>query len=272
VLTALAYSNAPGIPTLFQHMVKSDKIIICQLGALGCGLIRDTQYVDELDILLDEQPSISRAACLALVNIGTKPALNIIADALVEGNEDLRRSAAEAFAGNTDDGHAALKEGSTMDDLLLRRSVIYGLRKIDEPWSIEILEQMQIEDGQWVVRNAAAQVVEELQNFDPHIPIPLDPLEETTWLIAYASQHGMGVSPGEQTRSMLIRAFMEGSKDQRLAAMDQIRLRGDPGIFPEIYHLLYGDNYELREAAYNTLWHIGLTGSEIPPPNQFGLG
>jgi hypothetical protein len=272
ILTSLATINDPGVLTLFRHLLKSDQSSVRQLGVLGCGFVRDLQSVKELSMFMGDLLPISRAACLALVNIGTKPALDTVAKALLQGSEDLRRAAAEAFSNHPEEGHPILEEGITVDDLLVRHSAIYGLRRVKESWAIEILENLQIEDAQWVVRNAAQQALEENMGFDAHIPRPILPLEDTPWLIAYASNLGLGISPGQPAVDMLLRSLREGSDEERLAALDYIRRKGTANVFPAIYHSLYGGGQEIREAAFNTLWHIAATGAEIPPPAQYGLG
>jgi HEAT repeat protein len=272
VLVCLAATNDRGVATMFRHLLRSQKNSVSQLAALGCGFMRDTQAVDDLSKLILDPTPLGQAACLALVNIGTKPALDEAASIMLHGAEPLRRAVAEAFAYHPEDGHLFLREGSSMDDLLIRRVSIHGLRLVNELWAGNILEEIQIEDGQWVVRNAAAQVVEELNQLDPYIPQPLDPLEDLPWLIEFASEHGMGISPGDPAREMLIRVLREGSLDQTLAALDLFKRYGDTDIFPAIYHLLYGEDQEIVEAAYSTLWHLAGTGAEIPPPIQFGLG
>jgi hypothetical protein len=179
---------------------------------------------------------------------------------------------AEAFAHNPEEGHPILQEGSSMDDLLIRRVSVYGLRLVNESWAHDILEKMQIEDGQWVVRNAAAQVVEEIGYLDPYIPQPLGPIEDIPWLIDFASERGMGISAGKPAIEMLVRVLKDGSRDQIYAALDLLWRLGEDEIFPEIYHLLYGEDQEIVEKSYNTLWHLAVTGAEITPPNKFGLG
>jgi hypothetical protein len=71
---------------------------------------------------------------------------------------------------------------------------------------------------------------------------------------------------------MLLKALIEGNEEEKLAAMGQVRLRGETGIFPAIYQILHGDVVELQEAAFYTVWHIDSTGYEIPPPKKFGFG
>lgn len=272
LLACLVAANDPGVASMLRHLLRSPKNSVSQLAALGCGFLKDTQAVGYLANLVVDPTPVGQAACLALVNIGTRPALETAVDVFLNGAEPLRRAVAEAFANHPSEGYPMLKEGSEIDDLLVRRISIHGLRTIDEPWAKNILEEMQVEDGQWVVRNAAAQVVEELNGLDPYIPRPLESPEDTPWLIDFASEHGQGISAGDPAREMVLRAIREGSPDQTHAGLDLLRRTGDAGIFPVIYHLLYGEDQQIVEAAYDTLWHLAATGADIPPPIQFGLG
>ena len=271
ILTALAISGDPGIPTLFLHLINSNQEKVRKLAALGCGYLRDTQSVGDLINMLRDAPHVGQAACMALVNIGTKPALEAVASVILHGNEMLRRAAAESFATHPLEGHPLLQDGSKVDDLLVRRAVIYGLKRVKEPWATQILEELQIEDAQWVVKDAAAQAVSDLKTPDPSIPRPQPPIEDIPWLIAFASDREMGISPGDPAREMLFRVIEEGSADEILAALGQIRLRGETGIFPVIYQVLNSNEPDLREAAHHTIWHVASMGAEIPPPMKYGL-
>jgi energy-coupling factor transporter ATP-binding protein EcfA2 len=272
ILVCLVSTNDPGINTILRHLLRSSKNSVTQLAALGCGFTMDINAVEELTQLCTDPSPVGQSACLALVNIGTKPALDEAASIMLHGDEPLRRAVAEGFAHNPEEGHPILKEGSSMDDLLIRRVSIHGLRLVKEEWAINILEEMQIEDGQWVVRDAAARVVEEINNFDPAIPDPSESFEETQWLINYANENNLDISSSDRAKELLLHILREGSPDQTLAALDIFRRNGNPGIFPAIYHLLYGEDKDIAESAYDTLWHLAATGSDIPLPIQFGLG
>jgi hypothetical protein len=93
-----------------------------------------------------------------------------VATELLQGTEELRRAAAEALANNPEEGHPALADGSSMPDLLVRRAVVYGLVRVRQPWALQLLEKMQVEDEQWVVRSAATQALEEIHKPDPRLP------------------------------------------------------------------------------------------------------
>lgn len=272
VLTALVTCGDPGVFVLFRHLLKSENIFTRKLAVLGFGYLRDIQSISDISKLLGSSVDIGQAVCLSLTNIGTRPALEATASALLGGDERLAQAAAEAFANHPVEGYPILKDGSTVEDILVRRAVIYGLRRVNETWATEILEEMQIEDAQWVIKDAAAQAVEDLNKPHPSIPKPQPPLEDLPWLIAFAGDRGLGISGGKPAREMLLRVPIEGNEDEIIAALGQIRIRGETSIFPFSYTLFYGDNSLLKTAAFNTMWHVASMGIEIPPLDQVGLG
>ncbi|MBS1250792.1 MAG: hypothetical protein MAG431_02388 [Chloroflexi bacterium] len=209
---------------------------------------------------------------MALVNIGTKSALDVVAEALLTGSEELRRAAAEALANDPEEGHPALQEGSGMDDILVQHATVYGLKRINELWAIHILEKMQVEESEWIVRDAAQQALEDMQITPSSIPAPLPSLEDTPWLIAFAGEDGIGISDKDSAEEMLRKALQEGSEEQQLAALSLIQRRGIANVFPALYHALYSGSPSVGQAAFNALWHLATAGAEIPDPAMFGLG
>jgi HEAT repeat protein len=263
-LSALAMTNDPHVGPLFRQLLSSEDANTRQLAALGCGLIRDEKSVTELAKLINDIiPAVSRSACLALVAIGDKNALETVATVLIQGSEMVQRYAAEALANHTEEGHPALRDGSKMDDLLIRRAVIFGLARINEPWADEILENLQLEDQQWLVRNAAIQALEERNRPKPYLPTPSGPLTDMTWLIEFASKLGIGVAPGKPAVDLLIRALRDGDEELRLAALNYLQVNGIEEVIPIIVNVYRGSLGEVREAAFNTLWHLSASGYEI---------
>ncbi len=273
-VTALALAGDPNVAALFRQLMKSEHANLRLLAALGCGLTVDSKALEDLTGLAnDEIPAVSRAAILAATAIGTKTALDNVVATLLQGTDNARRAAAEALAANPEEGHPTLQDGSQMDDLLVRHAVVYGLARVHQPWATEILEKMAIEDGQWVVRNAAAQAIEDLKHVSTHIPRLPPPLSDSPWLIEYAAKLGMGVSAGKQATDMLVQVLKDGSETQRLYALEYMRLKGaDDATVIQLFHNLYSSLGERREAAFNSLWHIGASGYNIPSPIQFGMG
>ena len=271
-LAAFVLSEDPGVPALFRQFTNTLSFELMRLVALGSGAVGDPKAVKILDGIL-QVPSISarRAACLALIAIGTNEALETVAHTLLNGDEDVRRAAAEALANDPREGHAMLKDGVTMSDILLRRAVVYGLARVHEPWALELLQKLRVEDDQWVVRNSAGEVIDAMNPArDPRIPRPLKPPSETPWLIAFAGTKGVGISPGAPATDLLLSALRSPKDDERLAALAYLKNKPSDGVVKEIYGAMYGDDPELREAAFLALWEIGCSGYKLPHPTQFG--
>jgi HEAT repeat protein len=271
-LAAFAFSGDPGIPTLFRQLGDSPAPELRQLAALGAGVIKDAKAVDTLaQRTQDNILSVRQAACLALVAINTAPALEAVATLLLRGDEDQRRAAAEALASHPAEGYATLRDGSASKDILLRRAVVYGLARIDQPWATQMLEKIQIDDDQWVVRNAAAEELESRKQLNPRIPRKLKAPSSTPWVIAFAGRFGMGVTPGQPATDLMLLALKSEQHEERFAALSYLRQVPSEGVIGALYNAMYSGNYELREAAFTVLSEFASTGMRMPHPQEFGL-
>jgi HEAT repeat protein len=166
-----------------------------------------------------------------------------------------------------------LREGAEMkEDLNVRRAVVYGLARIQQPWSNDLLAKLQAEDDQWVVRNAASEVLEEHNKPDLRIPQRLPPPSESPWLIAFAGKKGEGISPDKPPIVLLLLALKSEVPEERLAALSYLRMMPFEGVFGALYQAMYGGEPELREAVFLTFSEMASRGVEVPDPVQFGVG
>lgn len=260
-ISALVQSGDAGVNKLLHQMLEAPSESQRLLAILGLGFSQDEQAVPKLSNLLDEASlAIGRAVCLALAAIGNKAAIESLAWALLNSDDTIRQSAAEALAKIPADGYPILEEGSQMEDLLVRRAVISGLVHVDLPRANQILEKLAIEDKEWVVRSAATHALDQLKSPELHIPHNLPALSESAWLIAFAGEHGLGVSPGKPADDLLRKALRAGTEEQKLAALDYLRLFGTQEDIPLILVIQQNFPGELREAAFNTIWHLGAAG------------
>jgi HEAT repeat protein len=209
---------------------------------------------------------------MALVAIGTNEALESVAHTLLNGDEDIRRAAGEALANDPNEGHAMLRDGITLTDILVRRSIVYGLGRVNEPWAIEVLQKIQIDDDQWVVRNSATEVLDAKASISARAPHKLKAPSESPWLIEFAGKQGVGISPGTPATDILLLALKGDDPDTRLAALPYLKFTPSEGVIAQLYNAMYKDDPELREAAYNTLWEISTSGIKLPHPSQYGFG
>jgi len=273
-LCAFLRSGDPSAAVLLRQLLGEDDNELLQLVALGSGALQDTKAIALLSSLLSNpSPNVRRAACLALVNIGTTSALDIVASALLHGDENLRRAAAEALANNPGEGFAMLKEGAGMkEDLLVRRSAVYGLGRIPDPWAIELINRLETEDDQWAVRYAAQEVNENRQSPNPHIPQRLPSPTEAPWLITFAGKLGLGVSPDTLPTELLLMALKSGTEEERLASLAYLRIFPTEGVFGALYQAMYSGEPTLREAVFLTFSEMAARGVDVPDPVQFGVG
>ena len=165
-----------------------------------------------------------------------------------------------------------LRDGATMADIPLRRAVAYGLGRIKEAWAWAMLEKMRLEDDQWIVRNAASEMIElKGRAIDPRAPRALSPPSQTPWSIRFAGTLGMGISPGAPATSVLLAALKSPHGDERLAAVDHLKGTHTEPVAKELYEAMFGSDLELREAAYQVLWEMGASGFKLPDPAKFGF-
>ncbi len=268
-LTALVTSNSEGIDVLLRQLASSEYHEHRQLAALGSGyFLEDTTVEYLIPLLQDPSTKVRAACCLALVALGTRRALEALADTLLHGDEELRRYAAEAFANNMSDGYPTLKEGSTIDDLMVRRAVIFGLKRVNQPWAIEILKQMQAADDQWAVKDLATTAIDELEGSNLYVPNQLPTLQDTPWLIKYAGESGEGISQETRANDYLLRALKEGSEEQKLAAIERVYQGGYTDGIPELLKYINRDEDDIGETAYLALWYLASSGADLTNPDQ----
>ncbi len=91
-LAAFIAADDPAVGSLFRQLFRDPSAELLQLCALGSGAIRDAKAIEDLGGLVNHpSPNVGRAACLALVKIGTTAAIDVVAGCLLHGAESLPR-------------------------------------------------------------------------------------------------------------------------------------------------------------------------------------
>lgn len=272
IISGLAFSGDIGVSVLFRQLLKSDQPILKQLAALGCGILAEKKSIEDLNAMLQEDsPASIRAASLALGAIGDKQSLEILASTLLNGGELARRYSAEALANNPIEGYPALKDGATMEDILVRRSVAFGLIRVNQPWAIKIVENMQLEDNEWVVRNAALQAFDEYRRKINYAPRPLGDPTEMDWLINYATKIGTTVAPGKPADDLVVKALVNGSHEEVLNALDYLRIKCDADVISQINSVYSNKTGEIKDLAYYILWLMIISGIKLPTEVKYNI-
>lgn len=269
LLAALLCSRDSGLNVLFRNMMKSPHADVRLAGALGLGFIKDHPSIPLIgELLADKSPGVAEAACLALSAIGIQQALNILGTALLTGGENVKVYAAIALAFSSPDGHDMLKEASRTNDFLVRRAAVFGLARITEPWAREIIEELTLNDDQWLVRDVASQALNFKNSQMPNPIRPLPELVESAWLIEFAGSKGLGVSPGKSAKQMLHAVLKEGNPVQKRSALEYLRLNGEAEFLSEIIDCMINADDPTREMAVDVLWHNLAMGLKHPFVSQ----
>lgn len=272
LLAASATSNDPALALLYKQFISSTSSWQRSMAALGLGALQDGKSVKEIMALLnDDHPEVRYAACFALACFESNEALEARLNCIHYADESLRLAAAETLALDSRIGWEKLKELARSEDLLVRRSAVFGLAIIDADWVVEILEKVAVEDGQWVVRNAAGQALENRQKPNPYIPRPLPQPADSAWLIAFAAKRGVGISRADSPVTILLEALKSENEDERLASLWYLRNYGEEGVISRIYPLLFDTSIEQRDSAYYALRYMCLSGAEMPDLIAYGF-
>lgn len=271
-LQALAAAADSGAAVLFRRLMGSEHAGSRIVGALGIGMVRDEESVDVLVKQMAEDRSLEarQAACLGLAAVGSDIALESLGRALLGAEEAVRLAAAEALACHPDEGYGMLKEAAALDNLLTRRAAVFGLARIPEPWVVEILEKVQTDDKQWVVRGAAAEAYERRRKTPWRIPTPVEEPSTLPWLVAYAAREGAGIAPGKAALEILRRAMASGTTEEKLAAIEALAWFDSADLAMDLYQALGSSEPRVRDAAFETLWRQAAAGVALPSTEQFG--
>ncbi len=259
ILAGCVSSNDATLTMFFKQILSNPSPTIRSLAALGCGALQDSRTIPNLISLLnDEQPQTRIAACFALACFENPDAEKAILDCIHFAEESLRLAAAETLTMDNRKGHPLLKELTESEDLLVRRSAVFGLSLLQTDWVVDLLEKIAVEDSQWVVRNAAGQALEDRQKANPYIPMRQKEPADTAWLIAFAAKRGVGIPKGDPSIPLLLDALANGSEDEKIASLWFLRHYRRESVISQLYPLLYSHQIELRDTANYALWHMSL--------------
>ncbi|MGA9532769.1 MAG: HEAT repeat domain-containing protein [Anaerolineales bacterium] len=263
---AMAESHESTAIVFFRRLLSADQPSSRILGALGLGGLRDTDAIGDLKRVITSDPDgrVRNAACLALAGLGSDDALEVLGETLINGEEGIRVAAAESLAIQPDEGYDMLKEAVGYDDLLTRRAAVFGLARVPERWARDVLETLQLEDQQWVVRGAAADAFEKWDKPAYSIPTPPDEISELPWLVAFAGREGLGIAPGKAALEMVRRALNSGTIEEKIAALETIAWVEGGDLNMELQNALSGDDVYLRDAAFESLWRQQAGGGPVP--------
>lgn len=253
---ALAATGVSGVVYFLKQALKRPEVEVRVAAVLGLSRVaREADMSTFEAALADEDVSVREAAVRALAQFGIDAAKRRLATVLLEGDDELRPVAAAALARCGEESTELLRELADSEDMMTRRAVVFGLAQAG---ARDILEKLEREDGQWVVRTAATTALEELQAQEkaPGVP-PLPDVEQLPWLISWAATLGEGVGLGDAALQMLQRALAEGNAQIRLAAVRAFVRIGRPDDIGVLRAVLADSDPLVAGVALEALEEIG---------------
>jgi HEAT repeat protein/energy-coupling factor transporter ATP-binding protein EcfA2 len=265
LFAAMLISRDPSIPKLLLEFMKVPDPDLRFLATLTyAGFANISTFNTFIEYLSDEEQNVRNASSLAFYALNSKKSIDFLIDILLQGDEYMKQTAAESVALIDDIKKELLSEAITSDDLVIRRAAVYGLSRIHEQWALDILSSAAIEDGQWIVRNAATQVIENKDIFKTNL-IPILPHPSNApWLISFASKLGKGIPKSGFVKDILLSALEQGNVDERISALNYLRIIPDADVIKAILPLVTHKNRSIQQAAANALWYVEKILGAIP--------
>jgi hypothetical protein len=262
LLTVFTATNDPSFTQFFKYLLKHPDPIVRQIGAFGFSLHPSDANIQQiLDLIYDSSNNVNSLACTLLSKFWNPKFQKPFIDLLLHGTETNRRIIAEVLASKSEDGIELLKEATTIEDILSRKSAILGLRLIKEPWVKLLFEKISTEDKQWIVRDAAIHALETFDDnpFINSLP-PTSAPSDSKWLLEFASKNGMGIPPNVFPYDLLFMALDSGSDLEKQAAIHYLASQPNPVVIKELNLLIEKEN-SVRDLAVGALFSISRIGS-----------
>ena len=272
-LGSIMFANDSSTTSLVKQLLsqKNPTLIHLTLLAIGCRSGDELLLGDLLSLFQSSDLKTQKYTALVLAQIINQNALHALAKTLLDGEESLRQFIAEILASLKGEGVAIIKDAITMEDILVRRSAIFGLIRINENWAIELLQKLSFEDNQWVIRNIALQALEYLQGENHYLPQKRKPAHENEWLIKFASLNNLGVSPQTSITPLIIESLKNKDPIINSNGINLINSLEDIDLVDELYRIIYSENQDLSNKALETCWKILIQGMDVPTPSRFGI-
>jgi HEAT repeat protein len=258
ILHALIASNEQPAKALFKRLLQSNSTDSRVLGIIGMGGLRNHECINDLQLLVQNESNqkIRFAACIALAAIGNTEALEVLGKFLLSGDDTSQLCASQALASHPGEGVPMLKEALEMKDVRVRRAAVFGLGRAQSDEVIQILEKVQLEDSQAIVKNAATDILENRRSPKVKLSFPAEDIASLSWLIAYAAESGFGVTPGKGALEMLRRVLVSGNQLQKIAALETVGFFHASDLSLETTQALKAEDSLIRHAAYEALWRL----------------
>ena len=265
----IASKDQYGAMYIFKTGLKNGLPEVRMLSALGIGALGEYGKGMEQNLIAltrDQDEGVQLGAIHALGAINSSEALYALVDVLLGGSELARQTVAEVFAQIPEVGFPTLYDAVNHDDLLVRRYAIFGIRRIKKEWARELIHELFLRQDEWYVHSIAKESLS-MQLAGHKGPEPIPSPSDINWVSQWAQGKGRRMPQGSKGRAMLVWG-LQNTQDPLQPYL--ARLAGQLGIAEvteELYKNLNSQNYEIRNAAYESLAALQIKiGKPLPNP------
>lgn len=255
---------------IFSKALRHPNEQVRKLSCLGLGAMRDKESINPLlNMIEDPVADVQLSAGLALGALGTEKALEEMVYALTEGSDQLRQAVAEAFAALPDEGYPILYDAVQHEDMKLRRAAVFGLRRVNTPWSLVALYRVSLEDDQWYVRSAAEQAFHDMRLNEVSGGVQKYPnVENIPWLNEWISSLGAdAIGEDQRIEDILLMALDDNDPIVQQLVITNMGQLGLVEFTDVLYNALRHRDRNVREAAYRSLGRFQTRlGAPLPAP------
>jgi HEAT repeat protein len=257
---ALARTNESGVLSFLRQLLQQQdpalrRVALASIAPLGAEI---TLEVAE-KMFRDSNPQVRASAVFALTWLNDPMVENPLLTTLVEPDEPMNRAAAEGLALNgTALAYDILREATLDNELHIRRAAVHGLMQLDLYWAVEMLDMVEREDDQWLVKSAAGSALEVIVARNKPGQWAAPQPGDQTWLIEWAAAKERAVPGGAAAMPVLLEALAEAQDPMtRIAAAISLGQLGRQNTIPDLQAALRDSQIAVREAAFISLCMIG---------------
>jgi HEAT repeat protein len=257
---ALAKTGEGGVLDFLRQLLRQQEpslrqVALASIARLGAEIALEISE----KMFEDSTPQVRSSAVHVLAWLHDPAVENSLLRSLVEPDEPMYRAAAEGLALNgSSPAFQVLQEAAEDQALHVRRAAIFGLMRLDQFWAVELLDKLEREDDQWVVKSAAGSAVEAIvaRNKPGQWQVPQP--GEQSWLIEWAAEQQRAVPGGAAAMAVLLEALADAPDPLiRIVAALTLGRLGDQKAIPDLQSALRDSQAQVREAAFIGLCMIG---------------
>lgn len=257
-VVALAHSGEAGTMALLRELLKRPDPMVRRMAVAALAHLGSDVALDPLSQMIEDQDSyVRQAAVHALAWLDDPATEKPLLTAFIKPDEALSRVVAEALALNGGENLQILEEALSEENLRIRRAAIYGLTLLDQYWAVSLLERVERDDNQWIVKSAASAALEEIAARNRMNDWKRPQAGDHAWLIQWAAHKGRAVPGGAAAMPVLLEIVAQGdSPAVRATAALTLGQMVSQEATPALQAALKDPDLAVREAAYIALGQI----------------